>query len=507
MTTLLPELGWECSRAMIEDPPNYFKWRKGDKSLKLLDTTNYWKVSLAKIGERIGLEKLDFPVDWDDVELGDTYCKRDVEILLLALQLWIAWLKEHQLGGLGISLAQQAWKAYVHRFLEAPIFIDDDTKSHELARDGYYGGRVECFKIRQEIKDVYGCDVNSMYPFVMREHEYPTRLHGVYRKVKDEELERWLDRYAVMARVRIKTDVPVYPTRTKHGLMFPIGEFVTTLATPELRYAHEHGHIQEVTIAAIYDKAKIFTRFVDTMYAIRLELAAAGDMAGKWYVRIMMNSLYGKWGQHGIEEKIIGKCDPNRLYVETEIDLDTGKRYRIRHIAGLILSRTSAGESRYSHPAIAAHVTSYARMLLWQLLQAAGVENTYYMDTDSLHVNRVGYDRLGPYLSETKLGGLKLEKRVQSAIYYGPKDYVLDGKRCLKGVSIKAVEMEPGVFEQAQWVSLKGSCLVDHSGGPLVRRVVKRHKREYRKGKVDSAGVITPWRRVINALLGSVDTD
>src|SRR5262249_11479721 len=150
---------------------------------------------------------------------------------------------------------------------------------------------------------------------------------------------------------------------------------------------------------------------------------------------------------------IIGTCDPAELYVETEIDLVTGRKYRNRHIAGLILSREPSGESRYSHPAIAAHVTAYGRVLLWELLESAGIQHVHYMDTDSLHVTRQGLENLAPYLSPTELGKLKIEKKVDTAVYYGPKDYELDGMRKIKGVSKTAVETDIATFSQSQWVS------------------------------------------------------
>lgn len=499
MTTALPALGWTCETAIIEDPPNYFVWRKGDKVLRLLDSTNYWKVKLADLGKRLGLPKLEFPPDWNNPEVSDTYCKRDVEILLQSLIKWIAWLQEHDLGGLGISLAQQAWKAYVHRFMDVPIYIDDNIDALELARDAYYGGRVECLTLGTHVKDVHCLDINSMYPYVMREHEYPTKLHGIYSKVKLAELSKWTERYAVVARVVVDCTEPVYPQRTKDSLLFPVGVYETVLSTPEIAHALEHGHIVACSRAAIYDKARIFTRFVDTLYALRQGFEKAGDETAKYYTKIMLNSLYGKFGQRGMHEEVIGACDPTRLYVETEIDLETGIRYRNRHIAGLILSRSLSGESRYSHPAIAAHVTAYARMLLWHLLNVAGIEHCHYMDTDSLHLSQTGRTALDAYIDPSRLGALKVEKLINSAVYYGPKDYELDGVRRIKGVSASAVKTDVSTFSQSQWVSLKGACLADHTGGPLVRRVSKRYSRQYRKGVAAPTGRVSPFvRRVLD---------
>lgn len=496
MCQLLLELGWKCDKAIIEDPPNYFRWRKDKKTLMLLDSTNYWRVKLADIGKRLGIEKLEMPENWNDPETADAYCKRDCEILIVALQTWFNWLAEHELGGLAISLAGQAWSAYLYRFMDYPIFIDDNERALELARDSYYGGRTEANLLSKPIRNVTCCDVNSMYPHVMREYEYPTRLHGIYKRVSLSELRKWTKKYCVTARVIVTTDEPVYPERTKYGLTFPIGTFQTVLSTPEITYALEHDHLVSCSEASVYEKAPIFVRFVDELYAIRKAYIESGDETAKYYVKIMMNSLYGKFGQRSGKEEILGYDDDPRLYVETEIDLDTGKRYRIRHIAGLILSRSLDEEGRDSHPAISAHVTAYARMLLWNLIEQAGRDNVYYTDTDSLHVNAMGLAQLDNLISDTLLGALKVEKHITRAVYFGPKDYRLDGTRTMKGIRANATKIAPATYRQESWQSLRGACATQHIGGPLVRTVTKEYKRKYRKGTVLPDGRVLPLRRV-----------
>lgn len=492
MFALLPSLGWSADPIIIDDPPNYVRWRKGNKTLKMLDSTNYWKTSLREIGKRVGLEKLELPESWDDAERADRYCMRDVEVLLTALQQWIAWLRANRLGGLGISLAQQAWRAYVHRFLGHRIYIDANEDALALSRAAYYGGRTEALTVGTFLHDVTCLDVNSMYPYVMRQHDYPSRLHGVYRRVSPDELARWTEKYCVTARVSLRTEQPFYPVRSQHGLLFPIGEFQTVLSTPEIVHALRTGELVECSEACIYDRASIFTRFIDELYALRQEFTAAGDEAGRYFVKILMNSLYGKFGQRAGNEVVVGECDPTIFRVETELDVETGKRYRWRYIGGKILCRDEAGESRYSHPAIAAHVTAYARCLLWSLMQRAGIENVHYMDTDSLHVTAAGLTRLSSEIDATRLGALKLEKRIDTAIYYGPKDYELDGMRVIKGVRADATVLDVGVFSQSQWVSLKGATVAEHRGAPMVRQVTKRFTRQYRKGRVGPSNRVSP---------------
>lgn len=499
MHTNLPTYGWKCVKAIFEDPPNYFRWTKGNKTLLFVDTTNYWQQSLKKIGERLGILKLELPPNWHDAELSDTYCRRDCEIVLAAIKSWIYWLQTNDLGSMALSTAGQAWTAYLHRFLDHPIYIDVNDKALELARDCYVGGRVEARVLNRDVHGVTVLDINSMYPAVMRDGLYPTRLHGIYKRVTHKELAKWLLKYAVVAHVQIRTDIPAYPLRTPHGLIFPTGDFRTYLASPELAFALERGHVVNCDAAAIYDRAPLFTRFVDELYAMRLKFREAGDAVGSENSKKIQNSLYGKFGQRSGHEEIIGRTDSTELKVVTELDIVTGKKYRVRHIAGLILSRSQDSESRESHPAIAATVTSYGRILLWRLIETAGLENVFYTDTDSLHTSLEGVRRLEKWIDPAKLGYLKREKHITRAVYHGPKDYELDGVRTLKGIRPTATVLGAGHFRQEQWVSLRGSAMLGHSGGPLVRVVEKRYRRVYRKGVVAASGDVSPF------VLGEMD--
>jgi len=491
----LPRIGWECEQAIIEDPPNAFRWRKGRKSLRCLDSFNYFYAPLRDIGARLNLPKLTAKHAYDWEYLDDDYCRRDAEIVLVAIQQWIEWLRSNDLGGLAISLAAQSMRAYKHRFMDYPIYIDDNEQAIEMARASYVGGRTEAWTVGTPVHNITCLDVNSMYPHVMREGEFPTRLHGVYKSVQVHELARWLSEYALIAQVSLRTDQPVFPIRDSGKLIFPVGTFEATLCTPELAYALQHGLITSIARVAIYDKAPIFVSYIDTLFSLRLQAQQAGDKTADYYLKKLVNSHYGKWGQRGGKEEIIGHTNDLSLRVEDEYDLDTGQRYRVRYIAGVIMRRALDEESRESHPAICSHVTSAARMLLWRLACAAGLENVHYMDTDSLHVSTQGAASLSQYIDASRLGYLKVEKEIARAIYYGPKDYSLDGVRRTKGVRAAAIEVGRAEFEQQQWVSIRGACSLHWSGGPLVRRVRKKLKRVYTKGTVDANGRVLPfWR-------------
>lgn len=491
---ILPENGWSLSNAVIDSPPFIAYWRRNTSTLRMLDTLNLWKVPLRVVGEAIGLPKLDLPDSWEDSRESDRYCKRDVEIIMVALIQWWEWLAEHDLGGNAATLASQAFTAFRHRFMTHSILIDNNPSALQLARDSYHGGRVEAFRIGEVKGPLYMLDVRSEYPTVMQREEYPTVLRGVYGGLSAPELAELIESYAVVALVEIETPEPAYPFSDSSPLLFPVGSFRTTLTTGELTYALERGEVTRCIRCAVYDRAPIFRAYVDDLFALRLAAIERGDLFSKWVIRMLLNSLYGKFGQRGMKSKRIATTKDLSVKLWSEIDGETGERYRMRQLAGVIEQHWTEGESAMSHPAIAATVTGYGRRMLWGLIRRAGVKSVLYCDTDSVLVDAKGYDRLEPLTRVDGLGSLHLDKIVQGAVLRCPKDYDLDGEWRIKGIRSNAVWIDANTVRQEKWLGLRSLMMRGDISTPIVRREVKHLTRRYNKGTVLRSGRVRPYR-------------
>lgn len=490
----LPRRDYRLWKAVIDSPPVILSWRKSPTTIKIIDTLNIWRMPLAAIGEKLGMPKLDMPDKDASTEEWDTYGKRDVEIIMAACLDWWSFLREHDLGGFAPTLAAQSLRAYCHRFMRHRIYIDANTKGLDLARDAYHGGRVECFRLGEINGPLHKLDINSMYPAVMRDNLYPIKIAGVYKDVSHSELTRWLNKYCVVARCKISTNEPVYSVLTPDKLLFPVGEFSTTLCTPELQHAMANGHIIAIERAAVYDGAPIFSSFVDEMYRLRMLARSRGDKTDDWRLKILANSLYGKFGQRGRVYETEQQIDSDAIKVWVELDAETGEVHNMRQFARQIQRLVGTTESRESHPAIAAHVTAYARMLLWQLICVAGRENVFYVDTDSLLTSPSGLASLVPWIDSDRLGYLKEEGVYESVTLYGPKDYVMGREWKSKGISKKALCLLDGRYEQEQWSSLVGLVRRGDLTAPTTRLVKKTLHRRYTKGIVVPGGAVMPLR-------------
>ncbi len=496
--TQLPARGYKLTNVAGDAPPLILTWRSGNRVIKFLDTLNWWRMPLQTIGTNIGLPKLPMPSPDAPDEEWERYGRRDVEIIKDVFQAWLAFIRTNDLGGFAPTLASQAMNAYRHRFMSHQILIDNNTQATELSRSSYLGARTECFQIGQFTGEYFYLDVNSMYPSVMLDGEFPRAIRGRYWRPSDNQVDEWLNECCVTALCRIKTEDPVYPVIHGGKLIFPVGEFMTHLATPELRHAVNHGHVTMVERIAVYDKAQLFHDYIKTIYGMRLDAQRQGDDVNAWLYKTMLNSLYGKFGQRGRFYTTIGECNPNLVEVDTEIIYETEEIRHIRRFGGLEQQLQIDGESRNSFPAIASHVTSYARLKLYNAIQTAGRENCYYCDTDSLIVNLRGFQRMEVFLDQRQLGKWKLENRISKMTIHGPKDYVLDTVTRTKGVRSNALWLAPNKIEQDQFMGLQGLLRLGSLNAPVSFKINKTLKRSYTKGIVNESGLVTPIRLTLD---------
>ncbi|MBA7657189.1 hypothetical protein ES703_65120 [subsurface metagenome] len=305
-------------------------------------------------------------------------------------------------------------------------------------------------------------------------------------------MRRTLNTTAVTAKVLIETDEPVYGVK-RERLVFPVGRFWAVLTTPELKYALARGHIKQVGDYVVYEQENIFRAYVDTFYKLRQEFKSAGARTYEQLCKYMMNSLYGKFGQKGEEWTKVGECIGQPDREEMVLDMKNKRVTRMRYLLGQVFLMTGVGECFDSFPAIAAHVTAYARLHLWSLMQQAGWGNYFYCDTDSLIVNEKGMQCLKSHIHNTSLGGLKIVEQSSSVIIRGLKDYSIAQKQVIKGIRKNAVCVGNGVYEQEQWSSFRGLLRSGQPEDYVVKTITKHLSRDYTKGTVTPSGVVRPY--------------
>jgi len=467
--------------------------KKKSSTIVFLDSMNWFTESLAKTGERIGIPKMSIDFETCTDEELSVYCKNDVLIEFENFKVFIAFLEDNMIGRLCYTKASTAMAAYLFRHYHTPIYIHNNAEAINLERESYKGGRCECFVLGDlSGQPFYVFDVNSLYPFVMQRNSFPTKYVKLHHRLTPKKLAKLLTEFAVVAKVVIETTEPVYAIK-RGRTIFPVGTYETTLCTPELLYALEHGHVVKVLDAVSYEQAPIFKSYVDTMYGLRQDFKIRQNKEYEQIVKYLLNSLYGKFGQKAEDWVKIGDCPGEPDREEMILYKNPRRAMRLRYLLGELFELKGHSEAYNSFPAIASHVTAYARLYLWELMTACGHGNYVYCDTDSLMVTDVGRDNLSPYLSATELGKLKLERTVNQLIIRGLKDYSADEKVVIKGVRKSATQVSDGVYTQEQWPSFKGIFKTTDANAYVVKHVTKHLTRKYTKGDVGVDGIITPF--------------
>lgn len=501
----LESMGYELKTIVDQGPPIILRYKHEKGKIDIIDSMNYYQQKLEDMGKTLGVEKID--VDFEtctDNELK-IYCRQDVKILRGAMINLMKYLHVNNLSRLTHTVSSIAFTAFCRRFKPVDIFIDGNEKRVSVTRESYFGGRSECFRVGKYKSKLRLIDVNSQYPFVMRNNKFPVKTFAMYKNVDHNELSNLILKYCVTAKCRINTEIPCFPVKIGGRTCFPVGSYETTLSTPEIEYGLNNDLIESCSIAVLHYGYAVFTKYVDFFYNERNRHRSSGNMSWSELSKKLMNTLYGKFGQSGHEwVKTNREClgYPRRW---TEIDLDVMKRVNYMEIGGCVYESKKENESRDSYPAIAAHVTAYGRMLIQYMLDYLGREHVYYCDTDSLLIDEHAFDRVKDKLSPSILGCWSLDGEYDQIEIRGPKDYVFGEKEKIKGVKRDHVVVEKNLYRMLQFSNLKGLIRSNHVDAPIIRHVNKRLERIYRKGVVRSDGVVEPFRLADGVLISEND--
>lgn len=480
----LPKEGWTLVKQVIDSNRFWQRWKKGRASIHLVDTTNYFRLSLAEIAKWYGEEKVHIE-DWenvDDITLINRVMK-DVEITWSLIRDLIDWWREGKYGRWALTAASLAWNAYRHKFMKHKILSHKNPELEDFERQCYYGGRVEVFKWGRIAGPIYHVDINSMYPTVMKYFKSPLRPRGKEKDPPVKTLGRLCRDYACFGFCYLNTNLEIYPKRIQGvGLTFPIGRFTTYLPPAELEEAIVRGHVVKCDVVYYYETDYIFSDYVDHFWELRKKYKEAGDRVKEQFAKLMLNSLYGKFAQHEKPMVTLGYEVYPRYEAMPLIDLRHDRIGTI-YFAGNVVFAQYKEEKAWRNAAIyiSAAITSFSRKILWTLIETAGLENVVYVDTDSLFVTQEGYIRLQPFIGND-LGQLKLEGIYDWVEVRAPKDYSTPSQTKIKGVSKSCIEVDNSKYICPQFLKIKsslhhglgGAVLVIEQEKVLTRMVKKR---------------------------------
>lgn len=417
------------------------RWR----NIEFRDSLNIWPMSLKDVGDSVGLKKMETKIH------SKKYVFRDVAIVRKAMNLAYELAQEHgvestrfpsTLGGLCVKI----WHG---------MGGENFQNCWKLAKQAYYGGRVELFS-RGGSGNIAYTDINSLYPSVMCQ-PFPDSW---------EEMETFTKGWGV-ARVRIeipKCFIAPLPVRREDGMIFyphgiidgddsemSNGQRNGVWTFHEIRNAVQHGAKVSKVYEAYGSRTASFhyRNFVQKFYAMRKN---EKDKGMRTFFKLLMNNLYGQLCMSGLVTRTLSleknlARDPLTMQPVVrngEYLLDIPAERHPYPFGSKVMADCLMPLPEHVNYLHGAYVTSYARLVLQRFLRIIPPKDLVYCDTDSLMFFQNPNKRM-PFLIDDELGSMKLEGFASRVVIESPKTYFLQMDKAIykaKGVPARKDETD-----------------------------------------------------------------
>lgn len=456
------------------------KW-KGRK-IDFRDTIRHVPVSVEKLGELIGKVKLEKGLFVPGRKITEKKllrrCLRDAAITYQTARRLRTLYRE--VGGRPrLTLASSAYHIWKERYWKREIHRPN-LEQWQAAFEAYYGGRTEPFSVGT-FEHVRACDASSMFPWAMLQGDFPVPWGPFRRWVKGSPIE---PNGFYRARVVSELPLPVLPYRSDHGLIFPNGSWSGWYVGSELEcFKRAGGKVRILSGFAYAQSCRPFDGYIKTMF--KRKNAAKG--ARRLFYKLLLNALYGKFGQRG--ERVVAM--PLDKFEKLEY---APTSYRI--FADFALFSEKRDPPPWGNNVWSAIVTARARERLWQ--EMARIERAggklLYCDTDGVLFQ---YSRMLYPAKAVRPGDFESRGTFKTALIRGKKEYALQDKDggwqfFAKGVPEIAREMylTTGEAEFRRPTKLRESARSGEK--PNVWRAVRKVRRVSFGARVRSSGELTP---------------
>lgn len=464
------------------------------------DSLNIYPASVSKIGETLGIKKLDNEkiktggLRKSNITNADiNYCIRDCKIIYDALLKFFI-----SVGVIKVTVASLVMFNFRNKYLPENLYY---SELNDEFYDSYYGGRTEAFKIGNVNAKVY--DINSMYPDAMRKIKFPD-VKNLRKEIKVDVryLLYLLKRYEGLAKVKIRhkeTYFGYIPKRHEINkvtkLVFPIGTFSSIVNFNELRFALDRDVINIISVEYVVYSNPVdspFKKFIENNYELRKD--SKNDLDKEIY-KLKMVSLYGRFAMRMKFTTTYYDLIPYEIIEElqqTDVFYQLKTFSQKRDDCFLVTENEKFKNSFFAIPSYSSYITSACRVKILQSLLENEKQKVVYCDTDSIFLEGTFKGICSPSLGDWK----KEEKEVNTI--RGLKNYsFIDLKGIehdvIKGISKQAEKQPDGSFKQLKYYKTKESLRRGKEAGKQFIQV-KELKHKYDKRIVNIHGNTKPLK-------------
>lgn len=407
----------------------------------MIDLTNHTqKRSLEEMIEIMGIEGIKkYPLNPDPTQRQER-CRDDARATYELGKHLQAFYYDIWKVDLAPTIASQAMKIFRACYFDHSFFREGfECQFNTLERKAYYGGRTECF--RRGVYTVHSFDVKSMYPSVMVGDRIPDPTSAKMMANGKKYREYFDTDEAGIYHVRVfvpRQNVGLLPYRNKDGqLTFPWGIVEGWYLKEELKAAEQYG-AKILTCHAFVRYTRridLFTGYITEMFNRRKEFPS-GTLYNLMF-KILMNSLYGKFGQKNPVGAFTGKMDDYCGDLNGERPIPS---WSVMDEECINVSATHYEEAYSAFPIVAAYITAMARVrLLHKIMEHRST--IVYCDTDSVkYLVSDSKDESGSQIGEWEY------EYTSTQIFIRPKLYYNENLTALKMKGVKMGKYPPLVW-------------------------------------------------------------
>lgn len=487
--TMLPYLGFELEWCNLDRNVSSMTWRSERGTLVFADTWTWIPLPLNVIAPMVGMVKFAMPKKNATAAEWNYYCRNDAEVVYHVVTDLCQFIRDEHLGNWQPTGAGMSYAAWRHRFMAEKVLVHNDPGAIEAERAAMHTGRAEAWRHGSCSFDKWTeVDLKNAYLTIAAECELPRKLHMHTKSLSLSQYRKLTERFAVLCRCDIDTDMPVLPTMADGRHLWPVGQFAGWYWDTEVNNALRYGASIKIREAYVYARSPVLREWATWIRErLQSDLRLCSPVVAT-HLKHCSRALIGRlslrtpnWEQWGDNpEGITG--------ISHVVFPETGRVQRMMHVGDRTLIETDRKEGKDSLPQITGWIMAECRVRLWEAMTTAGLDHLAHVDTDSVLVDQAGLARLREHWGERFAAYWTLKGTYTRLTVLGPRSYWRDGDRVAAGIPRKAIQAPDGSFTGERWASLSHD-LETASGNVVTVRPGTWHMRQSDPRRQDAPGI------------------
>jgi hypothetical protein len=448
--------GWEPVFVNIGEETCVFVMKKDGAKLTITDTWSWLRCGLQTAAKDVGMRKVKLPEEDDSLAAWHYRCAHDVQILDRLVADLLDWWDGQTLGGFAVTGASCGWRSLRAHIEPKSILVGSEDPRTGFEREAIYGGRKEVWQVgRTKGKWVEDWDLVGAHLTTVAKHllpVMPTRATSFSPPPSPYAAPYGM---GAVCRVKITTRVPVAPLRLGDDVWWPVGEFITTITTPELAEVIKHADKVEILGAQWYMLGDALQAWGEWCLALQASPDSEVPRVVKRVAKGWGRAVPGRFALRS--SKLIREAPATHLgwALETGHDLDTGDKLETITYAGVARTYRKDQDGADVSPVVLAFVEGYVRAAMSQTLWDRDPAGLLQCNTDGWWEIRQG--RTASTAPQSVPGPYRAVRKATSrdVTIIGPNHTDSRNDRRLAGIPKDANQALDGSFAWHDWPGLR----------------------------------------------------